>query len=100
MAGREFTLHDRYGLAKVVIVNESFARKYFPDGDPVGHLMKIGQDPSDPLDMTSKTRGTNLRGRLLPYFYNLTFNRSRFLASFIRSAPGGTIALWRLRYEA
>jgi hypothetical protein len=57
VAGREFTLHDRYGLAKVVIVNESFARKYFPDGDPVGHLMKIGQDPSDPLDMTSKTRG-------------------------------------------
>ena len=44
-AGREFTERDGQGAPKVVIVNETFARKYFAGRNPIGsHLMQGGSD--------------------------------------------------------
>lgn len=36
VAGREFTRDDRAGAPDVAIVNESFARKFWPNGDALG----------------------------------------------------------------
>jgi predicted permease len=38
-AGRAFQPTDRMGAEWVVVVNESFVRRYLPDGDPVGRLV-------------------------------------------------------------
>ncbi|MEI9973688.1 MAG: ABC transporter permease [Ignavibacteriota bacterium] len=44
-AGREFTDRDTTGAPKVVVVNETFARKYFAGRNPIGgHLMMGGSD--------------------------------------------------------
>jgi len=44
-AGREFTERDGMGAPKVVVINETFARKYFAGRNPVGgHLMVGGND--------------------------------------------------------
>ena len=40
--GREFTAADNDAAPRVVIVNESFARTYFPDRDPIGQRIKPG----------------------------------------------------------
>ncbi len=40
--GRDFTADDKPGAAGVVIVNESFARTFFPDADPIGHRLIKG----------------------------------------------------------
>ncbi len=40
--GREFNAHDTRTSAPVVIVNQSFARKYFPGQDPVGQRVVPG----------------------------------------------------------
>ncbi len=37
LAGRDFNQHDTLGSPKVAIVNEEFARKYFPGANPIGH---------------------------------------------------------------
>jgi putative ABC transport system permease protein len=42
--GRVFTAHDDSSTPKVVIVNEEFARKYFPGHDPVGEQIKLDLD--------------------------------------------------------
>src|SRR6476646_4501576 len=43
--GRVFTDHDDYGATNVVVVNEAFARKFFPQQDPIGqHVRDIGRD--------------------------------------------------------
>ena len=45
--GRAFTDADRADSAKVVIVNETFARKWWPNGDALGKSVKQGW-PKDP----------------------------------------------------
>jgi putative ABC transport system permease protein len=44
--GRMLTETDRQGAAKVVVINESMARQYFPDRDALGQRIQIGTVPS------------------------------------------------------
>jgi putative ABC transport system permease protein len=39
--GRHFSDHDRAGAAPVAVVNETLARRFFADGDPVGAFLTI-----------------------------------------------------------
>ncbi len=39
--GREFTATDRRGSPSVIIINEEFARRYFPDRDPMGQRLLL-----------------------------------------------------------
>lgn len=41
MRGRDFSMNDRDGTPKVAIVNESMARHYFGDADPIGRFVSI-----------------------------------------------------------
>jgi putative ABC transport system permease protein len=43
LRGRYFTRTDTGSAAHVVIVNEAFARKYWPDQDPIGQRMETGK---------------------------------------------------------
>ncbi len=40
--GRGFTTSDRDGAPRVAVVNESFARRYYPGADPVGRHIRLG----------------------------------------------------------
>jgi putative ABC transport system permease protein len=42
VAGREFTAQDRFGAPGVIVINETMARKYWPDEDPIGKRIKLG----------------------------------------------------------
>ena len=42
VSGRDITEADNDAAPRVVIVNESFARRYFPDADPIGKRIKPG----------------------------------------------------------
>jgi putative ABC transport system permease protein len=44
--GRMITDHDRNGAPPVVVINESMARQYFPDRDPLGQRLQLGTEPS------------------------------------------------------
>ena len=50
LAGRNFTETDRADKPEVVIINESFARRYSPHESPVGKRMKTGgpERPNNP----------------------------------------------------
>lgn len=42
LKGRSFNQDDRQGAARVVIVNEELARKYWPNQDPLGKQLRMG----------------------------------------------------------
>ena len=44
LAGREFDDHDTLGSAKVAIVNQAFARKFFAGANPLGHSFHRAAD--------------------------------------------------------
>ena len=44
--GRDFNEQDREGSLPVAIVNESFVRKHFPDGNAIGRRVRIGDGDS------------------------------------------------------
>jgi predicted permease len=45
--GRMFTSDDRMGAPKVVLINETAARKFWPNGDALGKRVAIGQGGFD-----------------------------------------------------
>lgn len=51
LAGREFTRADVMGSPKVVIVNEAFAKIFFPAGNAIGHKMRFGYSSDHQPDM-------------------------------------------------
>jgi predicted permease len=50
-AGRDFDDRDQMGAKGAVIVNETFARKYFPEGSPIGYHLGWGDGPNVKLDL-------------------------------------------------
>src|SRR5439155_4554783 len=48
LAGRTFDGRDRPAAAKAAIVNETFARRYFQNADPIGKTFQMEQPPGSP----------------------------------------------------
>ena len=44
--GRMLSAWDREGAPRVVVINESFAKQFFPDRDAIGERIQLGTDPS------------------------------------------------------
>ncbi|HYL92392.1 MAG TPA: ABC transporter permease, partial [Alphaproteobacteria bacterium] len=42
ISGREFTAHDNVKAPGVVVINQAFARRYFPNQNPIGKRMEPG----------------------------------------------------------
>jgi len=55
LRGRNFSAVDRDGAPLVAIVNEEFARRMWPDKDPVGQVLENGQWGSGPAGVRQLT---------------------------------------------
>ena len=76
LKGREFTERDAAGAPGVIIVNQAFARKFFPAEDPLGKRIKpgISTDEDDPVmreivGLVADVRNRNLNSDLRPGFF-------------------------------
>ena len=47
--GRTLTARDRDGSPNVAVINESMARQFFPEVDPLGQHNQFGTEPSSDL---------------------------------------------------
>jgi putative ABC transport system permease protein len=48
LQGREFGPEDREGAPPVIVVNQAFVRRCFPEGDALGRLVKLQMGPREP----------------------------------------------------
>jgi len=73
--GRNFNEHDRLSSVPVTLINETFARRYFPNEDPVGKRIKVGgpERPRAPwmeiIGVVGDTKYSSLGGAFEPARY-------------------------------
>jgi predicted permease len=92
--GRTFTSEDRQNSPRVAVINQTMARRFFPNGSPIGHRFAIGETPGHPEDIEvigvvkdAKYFRLN-EGRLMEAYFPCTQNPG-FLSNFVvRYAPG------------
>ena len=60
-AGREFTATDNAQAPQVVIVNETFARNYWPNQNPIGKHVAVGKwDPAEVIGVAADIKNNGL----------------------------------------
>jgi predicted permease len=72
LQGRLFTDADDQNTQFVGIVNESMAKKYWPNQDAIGRHFKIGADPNHSITVVGvakDSRYSGMTGEIQPYFY-------------------------------
>ena len=69
LAGRDFKPEDNEGATRVMIVNESFARRFFDGREPVGHHVQINGKPFTIVGMVKDGKYLSLSEPPQPYFY-------------------------------
>jgi putative ABC transport system permease protein len=89
-AGRPFAAQDGAEAPKVVIINETIARRYFPNEDPIGHRLLMGQIPRTIVGVASDTRHLGLDKETpletyQPYTQDQEWDRSLVLAARVAS---------------
>jgi putative ABC transport system permease protein len=104
LRGREFTDDDKAGAAGVVIINQTFARRFFPNEDPIGRRFVYGvPDGPNPRWLTivgvvADTRRTGFDAEVRPETYlpySQTPDRSMYLIVRAASSPVSLIGAVR-----
>jgi putative ABC transport system permease protein len=105
LRGRFFTEGDELDKQQVAIIDETTARKYWPNRDPMGRLLRFGQDRTQPwttvvgIIKDIKSDGLDTDG--VPHIYVPIYQNSRRDLSIVlrTSLPAKTLEP-RLRQEA
>jgi predicted permease len=67
--GRAFQLTDDATAPHVAVVNEAFARKYWPGSNPIGHLVEYDSVATTVVGVARDAKYSSLNEALRPYIY-------------------------------
>ncbi|MEN3332669.1 MAG: hypothetical protein V7641_2034 [Blastocatellia bacterium] len=93
--GRWFSETDKQGAPLVAVVNETFARRFFPDTDAVGKRFTLDKDAIEIIGIARDGKYETLGEEPTPYFY-LPFAQSYSsgMTLHIRAAPTDAAAVF------
>src|SRR5579884_778491 len=77
LAGRDFRREDGKQAPRVMVVNQSFARRFFGGRDPVGHRVQVFGTPFVIVGMVKDSKYFSLSEPSQPYFY-MAFDQMHF----------------------
>jgi putative ABC transport system permease protein len=105
VAGREFARLDTKASSKVAIMNETAAKRFFPNRRAVGSRMAFGKR-NDNLDMeivgvVSDAKHANVREEVKPFVY-IPYTQDEKLGSitfYVRSAQGAATVIPTMRNQ-
>jgi putative ABC transport system permease protein len=94
LRGREFTPHDRPGAPFVVMVNEAFARQYFPGEDALGKRLMIGTSATpEIIGVVNDIRQVSMAEPARPTMYIHNLQNSRGKTTIVAKTNGDPLAL-------
>jgi predicted permease len=93
MAGREFTPQDRAGAPFVIVVNDSFARQYFPGESVVGQNVRIGAAAVEIVGVVNDIRQVSMRDDARPTIYLSNLQNGRIQTTIVARTDGDPLAL-------
>jgi putative ABC transport system permease protein len=101
-AGREFDERDSARVPHVVIVNETFARRFFPGVDPIGHTLVTGmvQLPSRVVGVVADVRGQNLNTPPTADYFLPALQRPELFTNVLVRTHGTPVATAELVRDA
>jgi len=109
LAGRDFTARDTAGTSPVILVNEAFAKKYFPGGNPIGQVVRETGRPGHtppPRQIAGVVRNAvydTLRDAIPPTMYEAALQEAApepYIEIAVRSASGSPVLLTRAIVDA
>ena len=94
-AGREFTDTDTAEAPWTIVINEAMARRYWPDGNALGRIVRFGQNPAEVVGIVADSKYNAINERPVPQlFFSIIRNQSSTLRLFVRTGgePGPLVA--------
>jgi predicted permease len=91
--GRDFTPQDDAGAPRVVIVNETMARRYWPERDAVGGQLRFGADWLTVVGVAKDATYRDLGERPAPWFFLPILQWYRSDATLVVRTAGDPLAL-------
>ncbi|WP_263350784.1 ABC transporter permease [Acidicapsa acidisoli] len=94
VAGRTFNVHDTQTSPKVAVINQTMARRFFPNRSPIGQRFAIGETPDHPgeievIGVIKDAKYTALdEGSLMAAYFPCTQNPGFFDNFAVRYTPG------------
>jgi predicted permease len=112
LAGREFNAHDDWATAiqqgwpyRVAVVNETFAKRDFNGGNPVGRRIGIGDNPGTPtpievVGLVKDTRYGAIREEQKPQvFFPYLQATIEYLTAYVRTSGDPYVVMQAIRRE-
>ncbi len=102
MAGREFTTHDVAAAEPVIVVNQSFARRFFAGANPLGRKVRAWGQWFTVVGLARDSKYYRLSEPPRPYFFACMEQQEpdREIDFYVRTAGTPDEALRTLRREA
>ena len=92
--GRTFNSEDQQKSPKVAVINQSMARRFFPNSSPIGKRFAVGETPDHPgeievIGVVKDAKYFTLdEGTLMAAYFPCTQNPGFFANFIVRYAPG------------
>ncbi|MDQ3648913.1 MAG: ABC transporter permease, partial [Acidobacteriota bacterium] len=104
VAGRDFTRQDTAQSQKVAVINQTMARRFFGDADPLGRRIAFGRIEGKPLDIVvvgvaQDSKHAELRDEAYPFVYTpwTQATRTGRLTFYVRTAQPPAMMVPALR---
>jgi predicted permease len=93
LAGRDFSMADRDSAPPVTIVNEAFARRWFPGADAVGKRLQLGPSAVEIVGVVNDIRQRAVAEPAEPMFYVHVQQNGRVRVNLMVRTGGDPIAM-------
>jgi predicted permease len=89
-SGREFDTGDSSTVPHTAVINETFARRHFPEGNPIGRTLITGmaQLPAQVVGVVADVRGQNLSTPPAPDYFLPALQRPETFTNVLVRAQG------------